>query len=121
MHPSCNATTLTHKTTGSHLGGFPKDSSCPLIEFFTLLACIFLQQRNGKEQYLKKLNVTHLCKGDSKPQIRATLMAQRFGAAFSPGYDLGDPGSSSTSGSLHGVCFFLCLCLCLSLSVSLMN
>ncbi|CAK7310959.1 hypothetical protein VULLAG_LOCUS15774 [Vulpes lagopus] len=27
-------------------------------------------------------------------------------------------GSSPTSGSLHGACFFLCLCLCLSLSVS---
>ena len=38
--------------------------------------------------------------------------------AFSPGPDPGVPGSSPTSGSLHGACFSLCLCLCLSLSVS---
>ena len=31
-----------------------------------------------------------------------------------PGCDPGDPGSSPTSGSLHGACFSLCLCLCTS-------
>ena len=30
----------------------------------------------------------------------AAWVAQRFSAAFSPGPDLGDPGSSPTSGSL---------------------
>ena len=37
--------------------------------------------------------------------------------AFGPGHDSGVPGSSPTSGSLHGACFSLCLCLCLSLSL----
>ena len=49
----------------------------------------------------------------------AALVAQRFSAAFGPGCDNGDPGSSPASGSLHGACFSLCLCLCLSLSLSL--
>ena len=31
-------------------------------------------------------------------------MAQRFGTAFSPGYDSGDPELSPRSGSLHGAC-----------------
>ena len=51
-------------------------------------------------------------------------VAQRFSTAFSPGPDPGDPGSSPTSGSLHGACFSLsCVSasLSLSLSVSLMN
>ena len=39
--------------------------------------------------------------------------------AFGPGCDPGVPGSSPTSGSLHGACFSLSLCLCLSLSLSL--
>ena len=35
---------------------------------------------------------------------------------------MGVPGSSPTSGSLHGACFSLCLCLCLlSLPMSIMN
>ena len=34
----------------------------------------------------------------------AAWVAQRFSAAFSPGYDPGDLGSSPTSGSLHGAC-----------------
>ena len=42
----------------------------------------------------------------------AAPVAQRFGAACSLGCDPGDPGSSPTSGSLHGACFSLCLCLC---------
>ena len=46
-------------------------------------------------------------------------VAQWFSAAYSPGRDPEDPGSSSTSGSLHGACFSLCLCLCHSLSLSL--
>ena len=45
----------------------------------------------------------------------AARVAQRFSAAFSPGRDHGDPGSSPTLGSLHGTCFSLCLCLCLTL------
>ena len=45
----------------------------------------------------------------------AARVAQWFSAAFSPGPDPGDPGSSAKSGSLHGACFSLCLCLCLSL------
>ena len=49
---------------------------------------------------------------------RTAQVAQWFGAAFSPGPDPGDRGSSPTSGSLHGACFSLCLCLCLSLCVS---
>ena len=49
----------------------------------------------------------------------AAQVAQRFSATFGPGHDLGDLGSSPTSGSLHEACFSLCLCLCLSLSLSL--
>ena len=45
-------------------------------------------------------------------------MAQRFGATCSLGCDPGDPGSSPTSGSLHGACFSLCLRPGLSLCVS---
>ena len=37
----------------------------------------------------------------------AAQVAQRFSAAFNPGRDPGDPGSSPTSGSLHGACFLL--------------
>ena len=51
---------------------------------------------------------------------RAARGAQRFRAAFSPGHDPGDLGSSPTSGSLYGACFSLCLYL-LSRSVSLMS
>ena len=46
-------------------------------------------------------------------------VAQRFSAAFCPGCDPGDLGSSPALGSLHGTCFSLCLCLCLSLSLCL--
>ena len=53
--------------------------------------------------------------------LRAAPVAQRFGATFGLGCDPGDPGSSPTSGSLHGACFSLFLCLCLSLSLSVMN
>ena len=53
---------------------------------------------------------------DQKPPA---WVAQRVSAAFSPGRDPGDPGSSPTSGSLRRACFSLCLCLCLSLSLSL--
>ena len=49
----------------------------------------------------------------------AAPVAQRFGASCSLGCDPGVPGSSPTSGSLHGACFSLCLCLCLFLSVSM--
>ena len=49
----------------------------------------------------------------------AALVAWWFSAAFSPGCDPGDLGSSPALGSLHGACFSLCLCLCLS--VSFMN
>ena len=38
--------------------------------------------------------------------------------AFCPGRDPGVPGSSPTTGFLHGACFSLHLCLCLSLCVS---
>ena len=48
--------------------------------------------------------------------LRASWVAQRFRAAFSPGSDPGDSGLSPTSGSLRGACFYHCLCLCLSLS-----
>ena len=37
--------------------------------------------------------------------------------AFCPGHDPGVPGSSPTSGSLHGACFSLYLCLCLCVCV----
>ena len=57
----------------------------------------------------------------SKSLFRAARVAQQFSAAFSPGCDPGDPGSSPTSGSLHGAHFSLCLCLCLILSLSLIN
>ena len=50
---------------------------------------------------------------------RAAWVAQRFSATFSPGPDLGDPGSSPTSGSLNGACFPFCLCLCFPLSLCL--
>ena len=42
-----------------------------------------------------------------EPISRAALVAQRFSAAFGPGCDPGDPGSSPMSGSLCGVCFSL--------------
>ena len=66
------------------------------------------------------LDMISLLKSSHSPAAR---VAQRFSATFSPGCDLGDPGSSPKSDSLHGACFSLCLCLCLSLplSVSLMN
>ena len=48
---------------------------------------------------------------------RAAPVAQQFSAAYSPGRDPGDLGSSPVSGSLHGICFSLCLCLCPSLSL----
>ena len=51
------------------------------------------------------------------PPPWAAWVAQRFSATFGPGHDPWDPGSSPTSGSLHGACFSLCLCLCLSLSM----
>ena len=50
-----------------------------------------------------------------KYQFRAARVAQQFGAAFGPGRDPGDLGSSPTSGSLHGACFSLCLPVSLSL------
>lgn len=42
-----------------------------------------------------------------KSGIGAARVAQQFSAAFSPGCGPGDPGSSATSGSLHGnrACF----------------
>ena len=46
-----------------------------------------------------------------------SLRGSVVSAVFSPGCDPGVPGSSPTSGSLHGACFFLPLCLCLSLSI----
>ena len=52
-------------------------------------------------------------------KIGAAWVAQRFSAAFSPGCDPGDPGSSPTSGSLRGACFSLCLCLLPFLSLCL--
>ena len=68
--------------------------------------------------FKKKQNNKRKVKLKLTPQ-RAARVAQRFSAAFSPGPDPGDLGSSPTSGSLHGACFSLCLCLCLSLSLSL--
>ena len=56
-----------------------------------------------------------------KTHERAAWVAQRFGAAFGPGPDPGDPGSSPMSGFLHGACVSLFLCLCFSLSVFLIN
>ena len=52
-----------------------------------------------------------------KSSTGAAPVVQRFSAACRSGRDPGDPGSSPTSGSLHGACFSLCLCLCLSLSL----
>ena len=54
-----------------------------------------------------------------KIQLWAARVTQRFSAAFSPGRDPGDLGSSPTLGSLRGACFSLCLSLPLSLSVSM--
>ena len=49
---------------------------------------------------------------------QAARVAQRFSATFGSGRDPGVPGSSPTSGSLHGACFSLChvssLFVCLS-------
>uniref|UniRef100_A0A8C0KMS4 Reticulon n=1 Tax=Canis lupus dingo TaxID=286419 RepID=A0A8C0KMS4_CANLU len=39
---------------------------------------------------------------------RAAPVAQQFSATYSPGRDPGDPGSSPTSGSLHGTCSSSC-------------
>ena len=49
----------------------------------------------------------------------AALVVQWFSAAFSPGPNPGDLGSSPMSGSLHGACFSLYRCLCLSLPLAL--
>ena len=57
---------------------------------------------------------SHMPKKGIYSDFRATPVAQRFSAAYSPGRDPGDPGSSPTSGSLRGACFSL-----LSLSVSM--
>ena len=57
-----------------------------------------------------------------KSIIRAAWVLSGWVSAFGSGRDPGIPGSSLTSGSLHGACFSsLCLCLCLSLSGSLVN
>ena len=57
----------------------------------------------------------------SKRQLWAAWVAQRFSAAFSPGCDPGDPGSSSTSGSLQqpaspSACVSASLSLCVSMN-----
>ena len=58
-----------------------------------------------------------------KNEFRAARVAQWLSATFSPGCGPGDPGSSSTSGSLHGmepaslsayVCASLSLSVCIS-------
>ena len=58
-----------------------------------------------------------------KAREGAAPVAQRFGAACSPGCDPGDPESSPMSGSLHGACLLLPLpvSLLLCVCVSLMN
>ena len=74
----------------------------------------------GKYKYLPPcLLYLIVTKDPSKVNTWAALVAQRFSTAYSSGRDPGDPGSSPTSGSLHGALFSLCLCLCLSLSLSL--
>ena len=58
---------------------------------------------------LKKLKVVV----PKKEMEQAARVAWRLSAAFSPGPDRGEPGSSPMSGSLHGACFSVCLCLCI--------
>ena len=55
--------------------------------------------------------------GYQKGHPGAALVAQRFSAAFSPGRDPGDLGSSPMSGSLHEACFSLSLPVSLPLSL----
>ena len=77
----------------------------------------FAKEKNvstDKGEYILKVS-----ESVRKEKCRAARVAQRFSAAFSPGPDPRDLGSSPTSGSLQGACFSLCLCLCLSLSLSL--
>ena len=69
-------------------------------------------------QYLKTCGVEKRPR-DIKVQDRATQVAQRFSAAFSPKPDPGGLGLSPTLGSLHGACFSLYLSHSLSLSLSL--
>ena len=67
----------------------------------------------------------HLCYMDSFANIlvkQASLgmpgWLSSWASAFNSGCDLGVPGSSPISASLHGACFSFCLCLCPSLYVS---
>ena len=69
--------------------------------------------KKEQERQIKKQIVNY------KEQTREARVAQWFSTAFSPGPDPGDLGSSPTSSSLHGACFFHCLWLCLTLSLCL--
>ena len=73
------------------------------------------------QQWLKSQDTFCSSEGTSKSLREAAGVTQWFSTTFSSGCDPGDPGSSPTSGSLHGAYFSLCLCLCFSPSVSLMN
>ena len=58
----------------------------------------------------------------NKPySLGAPVWLRGWGSAFGSGRDPRVLGSSPTSGSLHGACFFLCPCLCLSLCLSWVN
>ena len=80
--------------------------------FFLLLGALPGMQKD-KDRALKVLG---------SKDLRNPVVRQPGGSVIwcrlPPGRDLGDPGSSPMSGSLHGACFSLCLLsLCLSLSL----
>ena len=81
---------------------------CQRPELYSSAAAISQRWNNAWTQNHSKVTL--------KTTFRAAWVAQQFSAAFNPGRDPGDLGSSPASGSLHGACFSLYLCLCLSLS-----
>ena len=56
---------------------------------------------------------------DNTTLVRAAQVAQWFSAAFSPGHDPGNLGSSPMWGFLREACFSLSLAVSLPLSLSL--
>ena len=92
--------------------GTMKSNHCSYIVFLSSWCVQLTEETDNNNKHTNQHKI---------PSLKAAWVAQQFSAAFSPGPDPRNLGSSPTSGSLHGACFSLCLHLCLSLSVSLMN
>ena len=82
--------------------------------FFKYLIYLFERERERERSGARSIQCKKLNLRVKK--WRAAPVAQRFGATCSLGCDPGDPGSSRTSGSLHGACFSLCVSASLCLS-----